>query len=401
MEKAIDYSVKVTTALLIISIPLPPRWSNYALILLGIIGVIIYSRTKSWNGPPLIFYFLIGAYVVRIIWLLRTNDLHNGLKSLETEAPLAAVPLVFSFFKLSEESRKQFLTLYVWTAFLLMAFAFVNLLLYIVQSPLGFFEYLDMHLHNRKQMSEAHMLDWKFGHPSFLSIFVLYAMSILFFVRPKTAPQRFFFMVYVIAGFIFTLFSGSRAGFSLMFLSFLIYIIIECRSFFSKKIPILILMGLLAIGCLLFGDRIWYTGFDSLDPLRTATIGKSMKAFKEKPLLGYGTGGEKEIIRDEHLESIGYSIYHPHNQYLTELLQFGMVGALPFFIFVISAVAYSLKRRQWDLFCIMIVFAVFMIFESPINSNKGLLPFMIAITLISFNDTKTFSLNRNEPFVIK
>ncbi|MEX2231339.1 MAG: O-antigen ligase family protein [Cyclobacteriaceae bacterium] len=385
MEKALDYSAKILIALLIITIPLLPKWGNYALALLGIVGLAIYARNRTWNRPPAIFFFLIGAYLVRVVWLFRSNDLNYGLRSLETEAPLAAIPLVFCFFSLSEETRKQFLKMYVWTAFILMLLAFVNLTRYIIQSPFGFFEYLTIHLSNKKQMSEANMLNWRFAHPSFLSMFILYAQCIFFFLRPKNTSDKIFLSLFTLSALMFTLLSGSRAGFFLTFFSFLLFAIIEFKSFLRKKIPFFVLAGTIAIGCFFFAKRISDSGFDSFDSLRASTFVKTMQALQQKPVLGYGTGGEREIIRDEHLESIGYTIYHPHNQYLTELLQFGLIGSLPLFLFLALTIHYSIKYQLWDLCCIVIIFAVFMLVEAPINSNKGLVPFMIAILLTGSN----------------
>jgi O-antigen ligase len=389
MEKIPNYFLKISLALVIVAIPLAPKWGNYALILLAITALVIYSQSKVWNHPPFVFYLIIAAYFIRIIWLVKTTDVHYGLKSLETEAPLAAIPLVFCFFTLSEEARSFFLKLYVMVAFSLMLFALINLLASVIQSPNSFLEFANGYLYSRKQMSEANMLNWRFAHPSFLSMFVLYGLTILMFLKPNRSNDNAWLALYACLGLIFTLLAGSRIGFVMMLLSLALYSIIEFRTFLARRVPLFILCSTLATVSFILIRKLLRYGFDALDPIRTSIVIKAGNAFVQKPLLGYGTGGERAIIRDEHLESIGYTIYHPHNQYLTELAQFGIVGSIPLFSFVVLSIVYSFKNQRWDIFCIMTIFAVFMTVESPVNSNKGLVPFMIAITLLGFNSHST------------
>jgi hypothetical protein len=121
----------------------------------------------------------------------------------------------------------------------------------------------------------------------------------------------------------------------------------------------------------------------------------AISAWKEKPILGLGTGSSKSVMRDiDFVKSLGFeetsrfndhpAITHPHNQFLNELLQFGIFGIVPLLWLVATIIQQSWKAQNYDFLLFGVVITLFMLIEAPFNSNKGVVPFALVTTLLAY-----------------
>ena len=386
--------------MLILTLPFSPRWGSLSMIFLGLFGVINVLYTKKWIPPPYFIFFLIGAYGSRMLWLPSSHDLSFGLKCLETELPLLAIPIIFSLFKVTESTKSFLLAAFVLMAFCVMIYSFIQLFFYIQQSPYAFFEYMDIHFVTAQYYAQLNMLTWDFAHYSFLSVIVVYGLHLLIYRNSNTRLFRSFILVYIITAITFFIFTGSKSGLALLIISFVVYGSIRFRNVLAKKISIALLFSISMIALAYMSQLNIKEYLQKLDSQRYQFFAVSIEKLKESPLFGFGTGATKEIIQDiDFAEEVGFSraVYegkdanHPHNQYLSELLQFGIIGSIPLFSFLISGFITSYKDQNWELLNVIISVSVFMLVESPINSNKGVLPFVILVSLLADKELKNNS----------
>jgi O-antigen ligase len=393
--KVLEFLINFLLVILIFSIPLRPKWGSYALILLGITGLIKLRYVGNWKKPDLAIYFLFFAFLVRLVWLVKSNDFSYGVKGMETELPLVAVPLVFSLINLNESQRTFYLRSFAVMAACIMLYSFIQLFEYVNQSPYTFFQYLDIHFVTAQYYAQLNMLNWNnFAHYSFLSVIIIYGLHALAFNAPMKRQYILLVGIYILLAIVFFIFTGSRTGLGLMIVSLFTYCLIWFRKRFSLKISLSLLMGVIILIVIYFistGLNVKKTLY-AYDPQRVQFFVVALDAFKEAPFLGYGTGSQQLIMHDiEAAERLGFSketyegqfVNHPHNQFLTELIQFGIIGSIPLFIFLITIVRASIRDNNWALLNIMIAMLLFMCTESPINSNKGIVPFMVLISLLA------------------
>lgn len=389
------YSIISLVVLLILTIPIIPKWGSLVLVTLGIVGIgnVIYKREPI--QVPLFFYFLIGAYAVRVLWLLRATDIEYGLKCLETESALLAVPVIFSMFKLTDREKKLAIDAFVLMSFLIIAYSLFHLYAFIYTSSYSLTDYLVAHLNNRKQFSETNMLNWRFALPSFLSVIIIYGFTLFFLDKRTTGRRTILLVIFACAAIIFIILSGSRFGLFMFVLAGFFCLIIRLNSSLKRSLLIVnIFIFVSAILVLVFIPQSRSRAFyERLDPLRVVQIERAVIEWKKNPWLGFGTGSTKEVIRNVEWEKIDQIFNHPHNQYLTELIQFGIIGSIPLMMFLITAFAFGIKTGNRELISILVLFSIFMLVESPINSNKGLVPFLVVVSLLVNNVDDRFKIS--------
>lgn len=102
----------------------------------------------------------------------------------------------------------------------------------------------------------------------------------------------------------------------------------------------------------------------------------TIQAIKEKPLLGWGTGGHLSAIHFG-LEETGslyknFDLRHSHNQFLHVLVSFGMIGFIVFYglLFLFLKRSKALKAQPYQVLLAMTV--VFMFGHAPLESQMPL-----------------------------
>lgn len=84
-----------------------------ALLLFACLGFILYDvfgEKKKLHKPHPVVYGWLAVYLVRVVWLLVSNDVHYGLKWLDTCLPMLLFPVIFQYLSLSERIIKTVLT---------------------------------------------------------------------------------------------------------------------------------------------------------------------------------------------------------------------------------------------------------------------------------------------------
>jgi O-antigen ligase len=370
--------------LVIISIPFPPIWGSVAIAIFGLSSLYFLIKEKKIYRVSGFFYLLSAAYLVRIIWMMGSSDISYALKTIETEAPLIIFPILLSLNRLSLRLRVLGIKVYIIVACSVMFFSFLRLSIYVLNSPYkdDFFGYLWIHLNNG-YVFWRNIMDWEFAHPSFLGAFMVYGM--LMVIKLGTSVKhKIVIFVYIVGLIIFSLLTGSRSNLVLLALSFgVLFVLNRCT-----KIKQMILLGSVIFLALIIGIN----NYDEIDSRRFQFAKIAISSIVDRPLLGYGTGSQKAIMNDTvHARDIGFvntaalglEVNHPHNQYLTELVQFGLIGSIPFFLFLFATIFNAYKDQNILFITLMIIIMAFMMVEAPINSNKGLIPLLLAIILLS------------------
>lgn len=123
---------------------------------------------------------------------------------------------------------------------------------------------------------------------------------------------------------------------------------------------------------------------------RIARWKSALEAISERPIFGYGTYTEKEVLANSYLKNnllISYNNrYDAHNLYLSFAVEYGIVGLALFLFFLISNLLFSIRYRDVTFFSLFFMIAAISCFESYLQNNA-------AITFIALFGTVMFFSN--------
>lgn len=389
----LSIAIKASLLLVVLTMPITPKWGTYSFCLLGLCALLQFREHNRWTTPPASVLLLMSIYLVRVLGLIWTIDFQYGITSLESESPLLLVPAIFAFLKIDKKMQAYVQDIFILLCLALIVYVLARFIFLAINSEYAILTYLKVHLEQPSTYS-VRLLNWNFGHYSFMSLILVYGLILLCFAKKNALTV--FIGGYVAASLVFMILTGARAGIALLLLTAGFYALSRHRRFFSARKTIL-LVALLATSSLFL--ILWGINkklYHQNDFVRYQFAAIALNAIKEKPLLGFGTGSNKKIIQDiEVAEKLGFqetmyygaSVNHPHNQYLTELIQFGILGSLPFFAFLIQSFRESIRDRSAARVVLLIIFSLFMLVEAPLNSNKGLIPFAFVFCLLSFAES--------------
>lgn len=386
MPRTLDYALKVSLALAIVLIPFRAIWGSYAIILLGAVALANGVYLKKWDGFSLLSYALIAMYLVRVIWLLRSPDVGYGARTLETASPLIGIPLIFSFFTLTADRKRFAMRAYIMMCVGIMLYSFIQLAIYFQTSPYSFSDYTMFHLDptwfwETSRYFSFNMLNWQGAHYSFITVILIYGMHLALFFRDKTTFDKWMAPIYAVLFVAFQVYAGSRIGLLIFLASAGAYAIFAVPGFFRSRVVFTTLSISAAVIVVFLMVRF---GSD-VNHERYVYAKYALAAIRQHPLLGHGTGAGEFVLNDPNMEKeIGWVVNHPHNQFLAELLEYGIIGTIPFIAFVCIGLLNGFDHKDKALLAVMITALLFMLSEAPFNSNKGVVP-LVFVTSLLFN----------------
>ncbi|MDR2448735.1 MAG: O-antigen ligase family protein [Prevotellaceae bacterium] len=381
-----DIILSVILSLFVVSLYFDLQYVILSTILFLAIGAgfILYSllgKKEKLRKPHPVVYGWLAVYLVRVIWLLASNDVHYGLKWLDVCLPMLLFPIIFQHLSLSERVVKTVLTVFVHFTLLFCIITLVCAVYHSFTIPIDISEWL---YHPKSHYPFA--FKWTgYNHPSFLCIIYLFALPASLYLRRRyhTISIAEIIILIVIETAVIA-FTGARIGmaiFLLLFLMMLAYAVPLKRRIITPGLIsalLSVIVVILSLSGSQFIDRF-------KDPIREQLRKTAMASIKEEPLLGVGTGGMKAIIdTPEMTEITGMAHSYPHNQYLGEVMHFGITGAIPLFATLIYLLIMAIRHKNFLLLSLMIILFVFMITEMPFDLYRGIDYFLFFTSLLLF-----------------
>jgi len=188
-------------------------------------------------------------------------------------------------------------------------------------------------------------------------------------------------MIEMLAGVLFpvafTIMSGARIGMviapALLGLGYLFY----CR--FKPVLKWgLVVAGIVAMGVMFYLYPNIVERFS--DPIRVDLRKTAISAIKEKPVFGWGTGYVEPFIHsEERAHSLGiekpYSFNHFHNQYLENMVQFGILGILMLLVLFGWILWVGTREKNYLLLSLLVIYVLLCWTDTCMHSSKGVVPF--------------------------
>lgn len=353
-----------------------------------------WSKLKSNKA----FWALTSIFILHLIGLIYTEDFEYALKDLKIKLPILLLPIVFaSSVNLNGHQFKRILEILIFTAF--------------VSSIYAFYIYL---AHYGKDMKELREISSIISHIrlSLLNAIASFAAFYLVFSNRKKLFSFFNLSVLIIGIwlFIFNGLLGARMGILVYFVMaalFAFYLIIKLRKLW---LSVSLLLAVIAL------PLVTYYSISSVR-MRTNEIafeinnykkggdpsGQSiaqrfvfwkiaLDIFKTSPIIGIGTGDVKQAYKDyyaSHPGLIDVRFQHrAHNQYLTILFTFGIIGFILFMYGIISPMFYERKFFDYFYVVFLISFLLSMTMEDTIETQAGVTFYAFFNSLFLFTRPK-------------
>jgi len=129
--------------------------------------------------------------------------------------------------------------------------------------------------------------------------------------------------------------------------------------------------------------------------------GLSLDIIKENPIFGVGTGDSKDELmikyEENQMEDALKARLNVHNQFLETTIQLGLAGLMSLMLIFFWSFAMAIRKHNTMLALVLSVNALFLLFESVLNTQTGVYYFVFVISALLFvpqgkaNNKITFS----------
>jgi O-antigen ligase len=242
-------------------------------------------------------------------------------------------------------------------------------------------------------------------HSTYLSMYVALSISIflfLFFKNPSLKNSQYIFYSAVLFAGLIQL--SSRSVFVAMSLIIIIAIpalLLHGKgrlhfSIVSLVIFLLVISAITNIDSLrkrYVNDLEQDLSENAITPDLTETRMKrwnlELQLIKKSPLIGYGGGSEKDVLKEKYFEQKFYRSYlfqlNAHNQYFSFLINSGIIGLFVYLYFLFFGFSGAIKKRDFLLLSFLILIAVVSVSENILDVNKGIFFYSFFSSLFLLN----------------
>lgn len=355
-------------ALFIASIPLKIAWVTFTALLLLAYSFFIFLKKKEINFSSGRLA-IVGLFLVPLFFLGQS-------KFSELAIPLGFLvfPIIFSVLDFSKD-HNQIKLIYSKVFFVVASITVVSWLLLMGHN--GYFYKVGISNYFSDIKSNAHLaMGWLYyPHPTFLSFFIILGGLFCVDLFKRQMISKIYMLSYFCLSLVALLILGSRFALVLALLLPVLYLI-----------PLQPLKRMLVpLWSALFAGTVYF--IDKFDGLRTELWQISFAQIKQKPWFGYGTGSSDNILPNQlAIEKNGtdavIGINHSHNQFLTYLLENGVLGTV-FFTSLMLFVLYQYAQKN-NKVMLLIIFSILLLMavESPFMTATPL--YLISFLLCCF-----------------
>lgn len=373
--------------LVVISLSLPKYSLNSQSIIACVICWLFYNpfREKYNNLKRnfLPFLLLSSLFWISLIGFLYTENLKEGIRNFEMQLPFLVFPLIFFSVEITEKTKLILLKYFSYGVVVSAVFALLKAG-YFKLNNFGDYFYYD---------KLGQLLDI---HTTYFAMYVLIALLYFAnFISRNTFKKRLLYGLCIVFLLLFLYLLSVRVSILALIVGGLI-LIYGNRKAITPKTIFLLIGGVLLIVLFYFTPN-FQKRFNAKTPegiaisdvdTRTVHWQSALEVIEKNNLFfGAGTGDGHAILYDQYLENgfeTGYIYqYNAHNQFLETTLYYGLFGLvfLITIIFIVVKKCYLFKNYLGV--AIIITQIVFMITESTLESQSGIVLFAFFTAMLA------------------
>jgi O-antigen ligase len=375
-------------ALFLLFLPFDRFYSELALISLLLHTLIHINREKLRKVVTRQNLLLGSVFFITIIGIAWSADKGQAMKDMQRQLAIVLFPFVLSATGIDlRRYLKNWLILFGITCAVTILCLYADAFNSIVQKGLPFQQIFTPAYINHDFSAPIAM------HATYLSMYTALALGILLHFssveRDRNLRLLYIFGILILLAGLIQLASRS------VLIAMTMYAVVVFPLFLAKGrqrnrwligIGCLVLVGLLAITQV---DAFQKRYMASLkEDLSLETIGseapesravrwkQALSLIRESPVIGYGSGAEKRLLKEKYFENKLYTSFvqelNSHNQYLSFLLKTGAIGLAIFLYVLYMGLAVAWRARNSVFTCFMVLIAVVSFSENILDVNKGI-----------------------------
>ena len=329
----------------------------------------IYKRTFYKPHPIMIALF--AFCVLKLLSCLWATDPKQGFAHIDYYSLFIFVPIASCFFRIEKKELKPFIYT-VFSFFLgIMTLLVVAYVFLVKQYDKPLLAFLSFNKSYMGDISYYELINWtKTNHPSKMAwiCMAVFAMGLWLWKTEKgkiinTLQIVLYGILLIAISFMLQARIAILGSFILIGLSLWIALMK-----YIANTKYIVLCTLLAAVMGLWLTKVVITNSSYFnDPIRNTMNAAAINSFKQYPIFGGGAGHESLIIKEA-----GYDFHGLHNDFLTTLVDNGLIGVALFLFFHILVVYYAIKQRYMLSIYLLTAFVIF-------NTTEGVIGISICI----------------------
>jgi len=360
------------------------------LVLLSLLLHVVIHLDRSRLRSLFTFKNLVlsSVLLVGLAGVIYTPDINQAWQDLQRQSAILLFPIIFSCFRLNiGQYRTSILTFFGFTC--------VAVVLYLYADAIRIILYHKLPLN--ALFSQA-FLNHNFSEPldlhaTYLSMYAALSVAVFsyFFLKEKRNRYR---LVYTVAISILLAGLVQLASRSVL-LATVIFIVVGFPLLLFTGIQRLkfILVAIVVLAVALIGiikiDSFKKRYVSELkNDLTQASINNeileprilrwkhALRLIKEAPVIGYGSGSERRLLKEKYFKARLYNSYlnefNAHNQYLSIALKTGIAGLIIFLLTLLYGFILAWANRNIVFMAFMIIISIVSFSENILDVNKGI-----------------------------
>ncbi len=372
----------------LIALPFDFFYSEIILISFGL-HTLIHTRNEQWkNVFSKTVLILISIYLLGLLAILYSPDKSEGINVAIRQLAILIFPVLFSLTGLNLEKYKLNLIC-------IFGFTCTATILYLYADALHHISYFHLPL---SSLFTLIFMNHNFSipieiHATYLSVytaFSLFAFLYLILMKQKLSKK----WIYIISAIVLSaglIQLSSRAVFIAFLLTvnlaftFILFqgrkrILFFLAAFFISVITLAVIYNVDSFKTRYINElKTDLTShvkiIENTEP-RLARWNATIELIKKSPVIGYGTGSEKKLLKEKYYEKRLYISYlnefNAHSQYLSMLIKTGIIGLALFIYILYFGFASAIRMKDILFFSFMLIITIVSVSENILDLNKGI-----------------------------
>lgn len=346
---------------------------------------LMYFFVKKEFFPLNKVYFFVFLYAV--FQMVETRNTPHGFHFPEMSYSFYVLPLSFSLFRLKKQNLLMIAKIVFRIMIVYMAVSIVYWWYNMQILNASVFQWFSNKVSFNDSPAYEFVGKWShYTHPSYISLVLFSALILGFYLnykKEKTAfISKFELGAYIALCLTLELAMESRVG----LIELLIIVVVSLLYYIKMKSPYLkhaIITGFFMAIIIFF---VGSSRFEKIlkDDVRKADYTLAINFIKDHPLSGAGYHQQRAALEYEDKQMTDVTrpatappITYTHNQFLGDMVQFGIPGLIVLLILLSALTWYAIKSRSYLLQLFMLVYILFMFIEEPLYVQEGITRFMV------------------------
>lgn len=409
LENKISYYL---LACFLIALPFAHFFSEILLSCFAIHTLIHLRKNSLAMLKSKIFWIISSIFFLNLIAVLYSNYPAEGLKNISHQLGILLFPFCFAVTELNLSKYKlSLLKIFAYTCTTTIVYLYVAAF-----RTIQFFHF------PFSTIAGSSFINQNFSEPiglhaTYLSMYVMLSVSIFFYLifqKSNYKKWRYIFSIAILIAGLIQL--SSRSVFICLCLIVIVgipvfllkgkirlqYFIISLVVFTFITLTILNVSSLKKRYLTDFeNDLSEYAVTSDFSETRMKRWSLATELIMKSPVFGYGNGSEKYLLKENYFKNKFYKSYllelNTHNQYLSFLINTGIIGLLLYLYILYFGFSTAVKRKDFILISFLILISIVSVSENILDVNKGIFfySFFYSLFLISVSKRSVLSNDRN------